>query len=58
MNSDQVKQMRQQSGLSISQAARLVCVSDRTWQRYEQGTRQMPEPVLELFCLKTKTERP
>lgn len=53
MKSDQVKDMRVSVGLSISQAARVVGVSDRTWQRYEQGTRKMPAPVIELFKIKT-----
>lgn len=53
MDSSEIRRLRKESGLSVSQAARLVKVSDRTWQRYEQGTRKVPEPVIELFRIKT-----
>lgn len=53
MTREDVRKMREAAGFSVSEAARLVGVADRTWQRYEQGTRQMPAPVEELFRIKT-----
>ena len=35
------------------QAAALVHVDKRTWQRYEAGTSQIPGAIVELFAIKT-----
>ena len=52
MTHDELKQKRKAHGLSISKAARLVHVSDRTWLRYESGKQAIPEGVVELFNIK------
>jgi len=50
---EEVKRMRKKAGLSIAQAARIVQIADRSWQRYESGDRKIPPGLVELFCLKT-----
>ena len=52
MTPEEVKALRQSAGLSISQAARSVQITDRSWQRYESGERKAPAGLVELFCLK------
>ena len=52
MTHDELKSKRKAHGLSISKAARLVHVSDRTWLRYESGKQAIPEGVVELFNIK------
>mgnify|MGYP006433218445 CR=1 FL=1 len=52
MTPDELKKLRKNNGLSVTQAARLVHVSDRTWQRYESGKMPIPGAVVELFKIK------
>jgi len=47
-----IKSIRKASGLSVSDAAALVYVHPRTWQKWEYGERHMPRGLLELFCIK------
>lgn len=54
MTGEELKQLRNRNGLSVTQAARLVHVSDRTWQRYESGKQQIPGAIVELFQIKTR----
>jgi DNA-binding transcriptional regulator YiaG len=49
---ERIKQLRKDAGLSISRAARLLSVNDRTLTRWESGDRRMPDAVLELLCIK------
>jgi DNA-binding transcriptional regulator YiaG len=49
---EDVKKLREQAGLSVAMAARTVQISDRSWQRYESGDRQIPPGLVELFCIK------
>lgn len=58
MTPSEIKALRKQAGLSVTEAARCVHVTDRTWQRYEQGTRHIPEAVVELFCRKYEISYP
>ena len=53
MTPDQIRKKREKSGLSISDAARIVYVSERNWRRWESGDRQMPAAAWELFTIKT-----
>ena len=55
MKPEELKALRIRLGLSQSQAAALVQVTQRTWARYEAGDRNPPEGLVELFHLKTKT---
>lgn len=52
MSPDELKLLRLSAKLSVTEAARSVCVSDRTWQRYESGDRKIPDGVVELFKIK------
>jgi len=52
MNRKQLKKLREELGLSQSEASRLVHVTQRTWARYEAGDRSIPAGVIELFCIK------
>ncbi|MDR3352761.1 MAG: helix-turn-helix domain-containing protein [Zoogloeaceae bacterium] len=54
----QIREARQQAGLSQEAAADLVCVSRRAWQFWEAGQRSMSETTWELFCLKTQQNKP
>ena len=54
MNPQTIRKTRQRHGLSVGEAARLVQVTDRTWRRWEDGTRKMPAGAWELFQLKIK----
>lgn len=56
MSADELKKLRKQLGLSISQAARCVHVTDRSWLRYEAGDRKIPEAIVHLFCLRNKVD--
>lgn len=58
MTPEKLKALRKELGLSISQAAKCVHVTDRTWLRYEAGDRKIPEAVVHLFCLSNKAKYP
>jgi len=58
MNALEIRKTRNRYGLSAAQCARMVKVSDRTWRRWEDGTRQMPEGAWELFAIKLKDFAP
>jgi len=45
------------NGLSVTQAARSVHVSDRTWQRYESGNQDIPGAIVELFRIKVDKQQ-
>lgn len=44
---------RQEAGLTQKQAANIVYVDERTWQRWESGDREMSKGNYELFLIKT-----
>ena len=52
MKPEDLKKLRNNVGLSVAKAALQVHVTPRTWNRYEAGDRQIPEGVVELFCIK------
>ena len=52
MTSSELKQMRHKHKLSVPEAARVVHVSERTWQRYESGQFNVPGAIAELFAIK------
>ena len=52
MTPDKIKAARERAGLSTTDAARLVHVSERNWRRWESGDRQMPAGAWELFNIK------
>ena len=54
MTHTELKAKRKAAGLSVTDAARLVHVSDRTWQRYEAGNQPIPGAIVELFEIKTR----
>jgi DNA-binding transcriptional regulator YiaG len=54
---EQIKESRQQAGLTQTEAAALVYVELRAWQHWEAGTRPMHAGLWELFQLKTKRRR-
>ena len=49
MSGAELKTLRKELGLSLSQAARQVEVSTRTWARWEAGDQQIPAGALKLF---------
>jgi predicted transcriptional regulator len=48
-----LRHMRQQAGLSVSEAARLVNIADRSWQRYESGKKPMPLELMQMFMARS-----
>lgn len=50
---EQVKEVRQQTGLTQTDSAKLIHSSLRSWQEWEQGYSQMHTGLYELFLLKT-----
>lgn len=45
--------MRRKAGLTRAAAARLVHVEPRTWARWEDGQRRVPDMAVHLFALLT-----
>lgn len=52
MSPHELIKLRNKHGLSVAECARMVKVSDRTWRRWEDGTRTMPEGAVDLFKIK------
>lgn len=50
---NEIREARDQAGLSQQEAATVTLVADRTWQYWEAGERRMPPFAFELFQLKT-----
>lgn len=53
----EVKEAREQAGLTQSEAGKVVQVSARAWQNWELKVNNMPPGLWELFLLKTKSAR-
>jgi putative transcriptional regulator len=53
MTPAEIKTARIAAGLTQQQAAELVCVHLRSWQKWEGGERQMPASAWKLFGLLT-----
>lgn len=49
---DELKQIRIKSGLTQTQAAALVGVKIRQWQRWEAGDSKINQSLIELFLIK------
>ena len=52
MTPERLKKLRRDARLTPMQAAALVHVDKRTWQRYEAGTLAIPGAIAELFQIK------
>lgn len=50
---DQIVEARRKAGQTQKQAAEVVRVTPRQWQRYESGETRIPWAVWELYLLKT-----
>lgn len=50
----QVRERREAAGLTQTEAAGLVYVGLRAWQKWEGEERGMPPAAWELFCIKTE----
>jgi len=50
---EQIKQARYTAGKTLTQAAEIVHVNLRTWQKWERAERAMSLTAWELFLLKT-----
>jgi len=49
----QIKQARKESGLTQQEASKILGVSVKSWQSWEQGLRNMRPQMFELFLIKT-----
>jgi DNA-binding XRE family transcriptional regulator len=58
MGHEQLKDLRNKLGLSVAQAAGQVHVSARSWSRYEDGTRSIPDAIIHLFCIQNNVDWP
>lgn len=47
----QLRELRKRYGISQARAAELVHVQRRAWERWESGSRSVPEMAVHLFCL-------
>jgi DNA-binding transcriptional regulator YiaG len=56
VRSDELRQLRNNLGLSVAQASRQVEVSARSWYRWENGSRQIPSGMVKLFKLLNKVK--
>lgn len=54
MGGSELKALRKRLGLSLSQAARQVEVSARTWARWESGVQRVPDGAVKLFLILNK----
>lgn len=59
ITSKQLRKLRDNLGLSREEAAKYIFVTPRTWMSWEldeatDNHRNMPEGLLELFCIKNK----
>lgn len=50
---DQIVKARRNAGHTQKQAAEVVRVTPRQWQRYESGETRIPWAVWELYLIKT-----
>jgi hypothetical protein len=57
-SAEQVRLSRVRAGLTQKQAASVVYVGERMWQRYEAGTYEMHPGLWELFRYKVFHVRP
>ena len=49
----EISAAREFLGLTQQEAADLLHITTRAWQRYEAGERRMHPALWELFCIKT-----
>lgn len=52
MTPEEIKKARVNAGLTLREAADMVHVNIRTWQKWEAGEREMHPAFWELFTLK------
>lgn len=51
MNTETLRELRAETGLTQAQCARMCHAGLRTWKHWEAGTRAMPRASMELWCL-------
>lgn len=56
MTALQLKALRRRLGLSVAEAARQVEVAARSWYRWENGSRSIPDGAVKLFKLLNKVK--
>ena len=56
MEPHELKQLRNNLELSVADAAGQVHVTPRSWARYENGSRAIPDGVVHLFCIQNKLD--
>jgi DNA-binding transcriptional regulator YiaG len=49
MTSEELKKLRHSLNLSVAKCARQVEVASRTWLRWEDGSRRIPDGSIKLF---------
>lgn len=47
----QIKDLREESGLTQTEAAEMICSAPRSWQQWEAGDRRMLPGLWDYFCL-------
>lgn len=51
-----LRQLRKRLGLSVAEASRQVEVAARSWYRWENGSRSIPDGAVKLFKLLNKVK--
>lgn len=51
-----LKKLRKNANMTQKQAAELIGITKRSWERYESGTANINMRNVELFALKTKQD--
>lgn len=54
--SKEIKQAREDAGLTVAEAASLIYKTERTWYRWEQGERNMDRAFWEFFKLRVEKD--
>lgn len=58
ITASQLKELRNWKEKSFRQAAEIVGITPRQWKKYESEDANIPEKIIELFCLKLKIPYP
>jgi len=51
MTAAEIRQLREELGLSQAHAAKMLGVNDRTWRRWELSESEMPAPAVRLLLV-------
>lgn len=47
---NRLRDLREDNNLTQEQCAEIACISKKSYERYENGFRDLPSEVLKIFC--------